>query len=195
VSAFVDQFQLGGKNVGLANETWDIDVQDVQLGTIDNPFKMIDPYIEFASNGKGKIVGVRLGAEQMYGKVYSTVNTLSGDMAAELMGVGKDIVTSKKNAYTNIGDLNLVDCNNCFDIAEGFVVAGLATLYGTVFGGLCAATFLGVGCLVDAVKKSYQGLARDSVKELINSNPSYYNELIAELIIEVLQGKFLWDWV
>lgn len=68
---------------GLA--TADIDFMDVSLGTIDpdgtvHDFQIVDPYVEFARDTSGNLIGFRLGFGEVYGTLGLEITTLSGDV-------------------------------------------------------------------------------------------------------------------
>ena len=67
--------------------TADIDFANISLGTIDSSgivhdFKIVDPYIEFARNNTGDLIGFRLGFGEVNGTMGVEIKTLSGDVQA-----------------------------------------------------------------------------------------------------------------
>lgn len=67
--------------------TADIDFANISLGTIDSngtvhDFKIVDPYIEFARNASGDLIGFRLGFGEVNGTMGVEIKTLSGDVQA-----------------------------------------------------------------------------------------------------------------
>jgi hypothetical protein len=67
--------------------TADIDFANISLGTIDSngilhDFKIVDPYVEFARNTNGDLIGVRLGFGEVNGTMGVEIKTLSGDIQA-----------------------------------------------------------------------------------------------------------------
>ncbi len=65
----------------------DIDFANISLGTIDSngvvhDFKIVDPYIEFARNNAGDLIGFRLGFGEVNGTMGVEIKTLSGDVQA-----------------------------------------------------------------------------------------------------------------
>lgn len=67
--------------------TADIDFANISLGTIDSSgvvhdFSIVDPYVEFARNTSGDLIGVRLGFGEANGTMGVNIKTLSGDIQA-----------------------------------------------------------------------------------------------------------------
>jgi hypothetical protein len=67
--------------------TADIDFANISLGTIDSSgvvhdFKIVDPYVEFARNTAGDLIGFRLGFGEVNGTMGVEIKTLSGDVQA-----------------------------------------------------------------------------------------------------------------
>lgn len=67
--------------------TADIDFANISLGTIDSngivhDLKIVDPYIEFARNTSGDLIGFRLGFGEVNGTMGVEIKTLSGDIQA-----------------------------------------------------------------------------------------------------------------
>jgi hypothetical protein len=80
----VRQDRQGNSN-GLA--TADIDFANISLGTIDSngvvhDFSITDPYIEFARDNAGDLIGFRMGFGEVNGTMGVEIKTLSGDVQA-----------------------------------------------------------------------------------------------------------------
>jgi hypothetical protein len=65
----------------------DIDFANISLGTVGpngvvHDFKIVDPYIEFARNNTGDLIGFRLGFGEVNGTMGVEIQTLSGDVQA-----------------------------------------------------------------------------------------------------------------
>lgn len=67
--------------------TADIDFANISLGTVDSSgtihdLKIVDPYVEFARNNSGDLIGFRLGFGEVNGTMGVEIKTLSGDVQA-----------------------------------------------------------------------------------------------------------------
>ena len=93
INANIDKLVLGegirqdGADNSGGTATADIDFSNISLGTIDangnmQDLKIMDPYLEFARNSNGDLIGFRLGFGNVNGTLGSTITTLSGDIEA-----------------------------------------------------------------------------------------------------------------
>jgi hypothetical protein len=107
----VRQDRQGNSN-GLA--TADIDFANISLGTIDSngvvhDFSITDPYIEFARDNAGDLIGFRMGFGEVNGTMGVEIKTLSGDVqAVGVLSLGLFSINLNSSAH-NVREDDITD--------------------------------------------------------------------------------------
>jgi len=108
-----------GSEVGLEKQPSDILVDNFSLGHIDSdtgeisPFKITDPFIEFAKDEEGETTGFRLGFGKSKGWLSGDIKSLTGNV---------DIAI--KDTAAGLGKV-APDCSEGFSCILGFLLKGL----------------------------------------------------------------------